>query len=707
MTTFSSIPSYVLGSACFGRGVMAILSPRKEYGHVGLQLEHSAAITPKSTRPDPTNSGLVSPLMYFKGIREISYGLALMALQWQGNEEAVTTFAAVLSLVRIGDGLARGFPLSAAEEAEITVPAWIHCQLCGVPFAVGRTRTRNEPWEAAWGPGRRNDGPTWVGGSVGAHGSCKDPGCALAYRGPVKWVWGGEYSNMNLDDDDSNDGTYEDGSETDSEPLEYDSSASEDGEVSKGAGATDDSDDGSLEPRPWSFAVWPSPNAGIKLLPLSTLDSLRDDPSGGPTATQKACEYEHISGPGCTHLGGYHGDRISAEEMRGCTTVQCLVRKLGDWYPRSDDLRFERESKFHLTGLSDDIDGGGGVHGLSPIRNWVSHIIADNDVDHPQVCSSHSLAQRAADRQMSEDAPEFGAAFHPTCFELFLIASRRILGHVDVDGLVELRKQHCRRVDLKEKFYERDDGVKRGEGQVWTCHLGDEYLAANPIFIPGFRDMCDAASSRDDDFSVQHSAFQHRQSGKPSNTDDPFLRLPAELVSELAAYLTPKDIASVRHSSRAFAHLPISLWHKFLQEDFPFVYEAWCENVRSNTWAFYDAVGTVKDGLEVDDSEEDFGRRVDIIRPYGSEALAKWDVDKLRFAVLRRTPEYRERVYREYYPHEPRNLPFDKTNWFQLYCDVAAGWKEVKGLRNRARIWVDVCDIVEKIKQLQERKVEE
>ncbi|KAI6773792.1 hypothetical protein HG531_000641 [Fusarium graminearum] len=75
---------------------MALFSPRAEYGHVGLLLEPSKT---------PSEAGSVSSLMYFKGIREISYGMTLVALQWQANESAVTTFSAILSIVRIGDGL--------------------------------------------------------------------------------------------------------------------------------------------------------------------------------------------------------------------------------------------------------------------------------------------------------------------------------------------------------------------------------------------------------------------------------------------------------------------------------------------------------------------------------------------------------------------------------------------------------------------------
>ncbi|KAI1775478.1 hypothetical protein F4818DRAFT_50934 [Hypoxylon cercidicola] len=104
MGRFSLAPAYVLGTACLGRGLMALFSPQKEYGHVGLPLESQVAATP-STIPSDSGGGLVSPLMYFKGIREISYGLVLVALQRQGSEGALTTFAAVLSLVRLGDGL--------------------------------------------------------------------------------------------------------------------------------------------------------------------------------------------------------------------------------------------------------------------------------------------------------------------------------------------------------------------------------------------------------------------------------------------------------------------------------------------------------------------------------------------------------------------------------------------------------------------------
>ncbi|KAI1106941.1 hypothetical protein F4804DRAFT_299575 [Jackrogersella minutella] len=105
MATLNPLPAYILGAACFGRGAMAILSPKKEYGNVGLPVESHYKGALPTNQQSASNGGFASPLMYFKGIREISYGVTLMVLQQQGNESAVTTFAAILSLVRFGDGL--------------------------------------------------------------------------------------------------------------------------------------------------------------------------------------------------------------------------------------------------------------------------------------------------------------------------------------------------------------------------------------------------------------------------------------------------------------------------------------------------------------------------------------------------------------------------------------------------------------------------
>ena len=64
---------------------------------------------------------------------------------------------------------------------------------------------------------------------------------------------------------------------------------------------------------------------------------------------------EHIPGPDCTSTAGYNGQRIPFDEMKRCTSFQCLMEKKRGWEPIEDDEPFEHESNFFLTGLGIDM----------------------------------------------------------------------------------------------------------------------------------------------------------------------------------------------------------------------------------------------------------------------------------------------------------------------------------------------------------------
>ncbi|KAJ5690478.1 hypothetical protein N7462_004870 [Penicillium macrosclerotiorum] len=103
MSTFSPTPSYLLGSLSLAIGLHCLLRPSDEYHRFGIPLENTASISNPDTK-SLTTSGTLSVLMYLKGIREISYGLALIALQFWELELAVTLIATILSLASLGDG---------------------------------------------------------------------------------------------------------------------------------------------------------------------------------------------------------------------------------------------------------------------------------------------------------------------------------------------------------------------------------------------------------------------------------------------------------------------------------------------------------------------------------------------------------------------------------------------------------------------------
>ena len=109
MASTSSLPVNIVGGICVGLGINCLISPRAEYTRFGLPLEPSqpeaTAGNKKLPGSESSSDGAVSPLMYMKGIRELTYGIALIALQYQGLYTGVTTFLAVCSLAGLGDGI--------------------------------------------------------------------------------------------------------------------------------------------------------------------------------------------------------------------------------------------------------------------------------------------------------------------------------------------------------------------------------------------------------------------------------------------------------------------------------------------------------------------------------------------------------------------------------------------------------------------------
>ncbi|KAI1841863.1 hypothetical protein JX266_011941 [Neoarthrinium moseri] len=102
----SPIASYMAGAAAITIGLNAIANPRDECECFGLPLEQRKLLTTVSDGSTTPVRGIAfSPPMYLKGTRELTYGLGLITLQYQRNEDAVTTFLLLLSLAGLGDGI--------------------------------------------------------------------------------------------------------------------------------------------------------------------------------------------------------------------------------------------------------------------------------------------------------------------------------------------------------------------------------------------------------------------------------------------------------------------------------------------------------------------------------------------------------------------------------------------------------------------------
>lgn len=387
-------------------------------------------------------------------------------------------------------------------------------------------------------------------------------------------------------------------------------------------------------------------------------------------------EYEHLAGGlECKWLensvcgGAFNGHAISAEEMRGCSTLQCLVPKGHGWETEDGDEEFEKSGKFFLSGLSDH----------SPSR----------DMSWPQMYPPrHDCSETKADNTfyVEEWSEEYAMPFHPTCLEVFKRASVRRSGSVDYEGLVNWWI-----IEAGHKFsdFPRDPAVTT---EQWFLHkFGDEFVAANPCFGTRMESML-AASDRTGDPGFVYDTPVFGEAHRTS--DDVFSRLPRELCFMVLDQLQSRDIANLRLVSRSFHQLPHSFFRSLTLREMPWLWEAWCD-LDYSKWAYPLA-------SELRSKNNEHGERLNNInlaqnalqeeaRVAGDEHLHQAAILALQQAAAGEEDE------RDNFAAPPTLQAAEKTDWYRLRCELARNNSRLLGLRNRRRVWKDCQEILDRI----------
>ncbi|KAE8327871.1 hypothetical protein BDV39DRAFT_204587 [Aspergillus sergii] len=153
------------------------------------------------------------------------------------------------------------------------------------------------------------------------------------------------------------------------------------------------------------------------------------------------------------------------------------------------------------------------------------------------------------------------------------------------------------------------------------------------------------------------AALQNTVNGRAVAPDN-FSRLPQEIRNMILSYLNSQDIATLRLVSRTFYQLPVFLWYRLLKEEMPWLWEIWSDE-HPYFWATMTAEDIKNNGNTVVDPHTSRPTIVSHIIDV-QEHLSQWTLPK---------------------------PPYERTNWYILYRDIKRNWKELKGLRNRERIW--------------------
>jgi hypothetical protein len=141
------------------------------------------------------------------------------------------------------------------------------------------------------------------------------------------------------------------------------------------------------------------------------------------------------------------------------------------------------------------------------------------------------------------------------------------LGYVPVDDLIKFFSSR------ETQLFQLIEDHFLGLNIKWVHKRGEEWMAANPFYVPQLRPFVEEAMDMSPSFTPHDGAF--RMLTTAPTQPDVFARLPSDIRNLVLQYLPAHDIASLRGASRTFHQLPVSLWYRLIREEMPWLWEVW------------------------------------------------------------------------------------------------------------------------------------
>lgn len=387
--------------------------------------------------------------------------------------------------------------------------------------------------------------------------------------------------------------------------------------------------------------------------------------------------WEHLAGPNCGNEKGYHGHRISIEEMMSCNVAQGLSARdmKTTWENESTDEDWEGKGTpgWYLTGLVDYMPGRGGGHGAATYPDRHHHGLT-SDMD--------NMWWDVGTRD------ETAIPFHPTCLEVFKRASLKRYGRFDIHALGNWWRE-CADWRYMHEFPRAKD-VKAGEDEWWQHYVGSEYLATNPCFLPSLRQLLESSrKAQTVDGGPLHT--KHRSSL--------FLNCPVEMKRLIMSYLNPTDVVSVSTAYPNLRDMAQGVLQTTIPRDMPHIWELWCKLPYSR-WTGTSAA-EIRAALDAFNEQEiEIERVLEILadeKEHKAHAIYKqyWDESREERREKSRAPTQEK-------PADVFDVQELDLIGLVLRLNKARSDGEPKGLMNRERIWIDCNVILDRIEELQE-----
>lgn len=225
----------------------------------------------------------------------------------------------------------------------------------------------------------------------------------------------------------------------------------------------------------------------------------------------------------------------------------------------------------------------------------------------------------------------------------------------------------------------------------YSCQPGTEYLATDPMSVPGLESLIQSGSEG----RTSDIVFKLPKDEPP--TPDVFSKLPIELRRMIAEALPSKDFGNLRIASAAFTEVPQSYFHNRIKREMPWVWEIDSLPLPANevNWfGLWTKLASADGGSYEDEKKRVWARRQ--LRQLKDRVERMIDGEE--------TGENQAGMYEQAMESGKEHI----MKQFRALKDVGM-WKndkkatELRGLRNRRRIYCDVEEMLTRIRELRIR----
>lgn len=291
-----------------------------------------------------------------------------------------------------------------------------------------------------------------------------------------------------------------------------------------------------------------------------------------------------------------------------------------------------------------------------------------------------------------------GIPMHPVCFDMFKRMSLERFGKVALDELRQLWVENAEYFTRFPDFPPHPDvDINMTTEGYYECIPGAEYLVAHPLRVPMLDELiqdCHVGEQPQNEVVFAAGAYRNQ-------SHDRFATLSPELKLMIVLQLGRQDVANLRLSSRCFQQLPQTYFRQLVFTEMPWIsWDVQTAPSKQIDWhKLWCKLSAADGGSQTDVDERAWLKKAEKpARHWDEWAAGLTAYEQQQFGNLNAEGRTEEGLF------NPSSEQISKMKAVvKRHREAGRQWPkatEIRGLRNRRRIYIDIEEVLRRIKAM-------